>query len=78
MRHTIPSLLFITAVLMIGARPVFAQQDKSLEKVKLYNAIVDVTIQKKNMVGVLMKVGDSAIYLIIRYEKVRIPSNVIK
>jgi hypothetical protein len=78
MRPTILTMLFTTAFLMIGSIRLIAQQKKYPEKIKVYKAVVGVTTQEENMVGVLTNVGDSAIYLITLNEKVKIPSNVIR
>jgi hypothetical protein len=78
MRPNTLSLPFLAVFLIACSVTVFCQQKKQSKKIKVYNAIVDVTTQRRNIVGVLQEAGDSAIYVLTKNGMDRIESSVIK
>jgi len=78
MRPPVFSCLFLITTLVISSHTGFSQATSKKKKIKVYNAVVSVSTQKSRIVGILEKVSDSAVYLIVRKEGKEIPADIIK
>jgi len=72
------TLQFAVTLFLISITTCFCQTNAKSKKVKIYNAIVTLSNQKKKMAGILKEVTDSAIYILVRDERIRIPAKSIQ
>jgi hypothetical protein len=67
----------MSAILIVWSNAAYCQQKKYPEKAKVYNALVSTSTHKRVIVGILKEVSDSAIYLLMQGQTVKLAARVI-